>query len=85
MTNNYKILSWDSDFFGFLVVKIIPNKLNLKELEKILTDLKERNVSLVYFASDSEHEDSLIAAKSLGGFLTGQKITYILNLETIPI
>jgi len=85
MTNNYKILSWDSDFFGFLVVKIIPNKLNLKELEKILTDLKERNVSLVYFASDSEHEDSLTDAKSLGGFLTGQKITYILNLETIPI
>lgn len=80
----YSILKWDSNFFGFTVAKIITDKLNFKDLKKILTDLKKRNVSLAYFASDSANKDLQKAAKSLGGFLTGQKITYILDLKSIP-
>lgn len=84
MIQKYHILSWDSDFFGFPVAKIIPKKLNFKGLETILRALKKSNVSLVYWASDSADKKSQEAAKSLGGFLTGEKITYTLNLKTLP-
>jgi len=80
----YAILGWDSEVFGFAVAKILPPKLNFLELEKFLDNLKKENVSLVYWVSDSKDADSQKAAMRLGGFLTGQKITYTLNLQSLP-
>ena len=83
MIQKYRILSWDSEFFGFIVARILPDKLDLKELKSILTDLKNRKASLAYWASNSKDGDLQKVAKTLGGFLTGEKIIYVANLKKI--
>ena len=85
MISEYNLLKWDSDFFGFKVAKILPNKISSSKLEKILGDLKKRKVSLVYWSCDNFDKESQEAAQTFDGFLTGQKITYLLNLETLNI
>lgn len=84
MTTEYIILDWDSNVFGFKIAKIMSDNLGLIELREILNDLKKRNVSLVYWSFHVCEEGSQKAAEYLGGFLTGQKITYISHLENIP-
>lgn len=82
--HQYKILEWDSEVFGFNVAKIMPDSLGSTELEEILNDLKKKNVSLVYWSFHVHEKRSRKAAEDMGGFLTGQKITYISHLENMP-
>jgi len=82
MQTGYKILQWDSDFFGFKIAKILPSNLKAVELENILESLKMQNVSLVYWATDPADEESQNAAKTHNGFLVDKKITYLLDLNT---
>lgn len=79
----HALLDWDSEFFGFGVAKIIPSTLDADRLSEILEDLRRQNVSLVYWASDSDSRESQIAGNSAGGLLVDRKITYVLDLETL--
>jgi dTDP-4-amino-4,6-dideoxy-D-galactose acyltransferase len=85
LKNNFQILRWDTDFFGFIVARIIPCRLTKNELENILVALKRENVSLAYWASDPQDHISQCAANSLGGFLADKKITYLIDLVNAPI
>jgi len=79
--SSYRLLEWDTDFFGFPVATILPPSLSTKGLTSILTELKEKNVSLAYWPSDSNDEGSQEAALSAGGFLADRKATYVTELE----
>ena len=79
--SSYRLLEWDTAFFGFPVATIHPPSLSPKELTSILTELKEKNVSLAYWASDSNDEESQEAARSSGGFLADRKASYVTELE----
>jgi len=79
--NGYDILKWDTDFFGFPVAKINMQNVDANELSNIIDDLKEKNVSLAYWSTNSNDVLSNKAAVSLNGFLTGEKVTYFLDLE----
>jgi len=81
--SKFILLEWDTDVFGFAVAKIMPDRLSVGEMEIIFNDLKKRNVSLAYWASESRDKDSHSAAKSMGGFLTGQRITYVVDLRSM--
>lgn len=80
VNTKYEILKWDTEFFRFSVAKILPKKLDLTDLEKILKELKEKNVKLVYWATNNKDKDSQKHAKKLDGFLTGKKISYVKDL-----
>ena len=79
--SSYRLLEWDTAFFGFPVATIHPPSLSPKSLTSILTELKEKNVSLAYWPSDSKDEESQEAALSAGGFLADRKTTYVTELE----
>jgi dTDP-4-amino-4,6-dideoxy-D-galactose acyltransferase len=81
MTGNFKILDWDSNFFGFLVAQITLPKLEESGLHSILSHLKKRGVSLLYWASDPEDEASQKAARRCGGILVDKKTTYAIRLR----
>ncbi|MHC4570580.1 MAG: GNAT family N-acetyltransferase [Planctomycetota bacterium] len=83
MRNTYQIIGWDTDFFGFLVARIIPHRLTAGELEYTLDLLKKKNVSLVYWASDPLDKESQRSAKLFHGFLADKKITYEIDLRNI--
>lgn len=81
--NRFKILDWDSDFFGMTVAAILPQRLIASELRDILASLAKARARLVYWASDPEDEESQLAARVCNGFLADRKVTYVADLERI--
>ncbi|KPJ52979.1 hypothetical protein AMJ39_06375 [candidate division TA06 bacterium DG_24] len=79
----YRILDWDTDFFGFRVAFITAPRLDSEELARVLSTLREENVKLVYWPSDSTSRSSQPAAQSLGGFLADKKTTFFIDFSTI--
>jgi dTDP-4-amino-4,6-dideoxy-D-galactose acyltransferase len=76
LNNIFEILKWDSDFFGFIVARLIPHRLTKSQLKYYLELLKDRNVALVYWACDQSDKNSQDAAKMFNGFLADNKMTY---------
>ena len=77
--DDFTILDWDSNFFGFRVGRILPTCLDASHLKLILDELRREKVTLAYWASDSESPESEAAGNSLGGFLADRKTTYLLD------
>ena len=76
----YKILEWDSNFFGFKVVKILPNYLDVKTLDNTLEIMKSENVSLVYWATNDNNSETKNFIQSLGGILVDKKVTFSMEI-----
>lgn len=51
MSENYKILDWDSNFFDFAVAKIENNILTDNNYIKLLEELFEEDIQLAYYSS----------------------------------
>lgn len=81
--NEFTILDWDSNFFGFRVARILPTRLDASHLESILNELRREKVMLAYWASDRDSPESEVAGNSLGGFLADRKTTYLFDLGTL--
>ena len=79
--DDYQILEWDSNFFGFTVARILQKKIGIQDLRRVLNELKTHNVTVAYWAIDNRDLESRIAAESLDGFLADQKITYAIQLD----
>ncbi len=79
----FQLLKFDTKIFGFKVAKILPDKLPLAKLRDILTELKNQKVRLVFWQSKSSDQKSQKAAKKLGGFLSSEQVTYLLNLKKL--
>lgn len=75
---NYKILDWDSNFFGFTVALILPRKLTENELTETIEQMKQYGVTLAYWASEPEDKDSQACAQSRNAFLADRKATYVI-------
>jgi dTDP-4-amino-4,6-dideoxy-D-galactose acyltransferase len=78
-----EILDWDTEFFGFRVARILPPRLNEAELRAIMSELREENVSLAYWGSDSSSSTSKESGLSAGGALVDNKVTYVLDLRKV--
>lgn len=79
-----KLLDWDSQFFGFQVAEITPTALNSDDLERILQEAREQNISLVYWRISSLDLPSIAAAESHHGFLADRKTTFKKMLDRPP-
>lgn len=73
---DYQLLAWDSDLLGFGVAKLLPATFTEPKLRQVLTELKSQQITLVYWASDSQDQDSQQAAESCDGVLADRKVTY---------
>lgn len=77
----YQILGWDTDFFSVTVARITESVLNEQKISEILSDLKSKDVHLVYWASSRECEEE--AVKRLGGILTDIKTTFAMDFRSL--
>jgi len=82
---NVQILEFDTNLAGFKVAKILPSRVNELELSKLLAELKQQNVRLVYWLADSNDTPSNQAAINNHGFLASQHITYLIDLATLDL
>lgn len=81
----FKILDWDSNFFGFKVAALLKERYGGISLSLILNHLKNNEYRLVYWASDSNDKESQDAAKEYGGFLADKKTTFTQELDKLEI
>ncbi len=72
-------LDWDTNFFGFEVVRINAPCLTQDELSTTLLELKHEGVSLVYWPAKHPCDPAII--QSLGGMLVDNRVTLTTNLE----
>lgn len=79
----FQLLKFDTELFGFKVAKILAPKLTLTKLRLILNKLQQQKVRLVYWPSASTSKNSQKAAQKLGGFLSSEQITYVIDLKKI--
>lgn len=77
----FRILSWDSIFFGYKIAKILAPILNQSELKNLLTKLYHLDIKLVYWFIDPADEISNEAARNNNGFMADDKITYKISLS----
>lgn len=82
--NNTQLLDWDSQVLGLAVAKILTTPLAAQQLATLLQTLKTQGVTLVYWLIDSKDALSQQAAQDCEGFLADEKLTYCLDLMTLP-
>ena len=75
----FRLLKWDTDFFGFKVAEIIGSNIIAEEFKILFEVLKKNNVKLAYWATDPADNKSQLTAKIYNGFLADRKQTYILD------
>ena len=79
----YQMLEWDTVFFGINVARIEGAYISLQKLEHILSDLKQKNVKLVYWPSDLKLNQEVI--NNLGGQLVDIKTTFTVALKRLNL
>lgn len=80
-----QILDFDSEIFDFKVAKITSSKLNVDELNNILSELVQKEVTLVYWLVDDNDHLSNEAAKMCHGFLGSKQVTFVTNLKELSL
>jgi len=77
---DYQLLNWDTDFFGFKTVRILPHRLERQQLAEVLSSLHADSIKLAYWASDEEVNYN---TGSMGGLLVDRKTTFAISLRTL--
>ena len=81
--NDYRILQWDSVFFGFPVALITLPRLTAEQLMKMLSHLKQKKVRLVYWpAASSGSNITRSDAQALGGHFVDEKTTFLIEFAS---
>ncbi|EKE01671.1 MAG: hypothetical protein ACD_21C00077G0007 [uncultured bacterium] len=80
---NFQLLELDTTLFGFKVAKILSSRLSLAELQITLDELRNQNVRLVFWPSDSTDASSRQAAKKFNGILCSEQTTYLIDLKEL--
>ncbi|MFZ4706092.1 MAG: GNAT family N-acetyltransferase [Bacteroidales bacterium] len=78
---NFNLLKWDTEQFGYKIASVRPVSLEQKNLELLINELENINVKLAYCFVDPS---DLISNNSLinsGVFLADEKITFITTIE----
>jgi len=79
MNRYFKILDWDSRFFGYKVASVQASDLKHDKLVKILSDLKKESCKLVYCFVDPADEVTNNTIHKLSGMLVDEKVTYYIQ------
>ena len=61
MPENFEVLEWDSNFFGFLVAMIGKNNLNSENQERLFEELAENDIKLGYYFSNTPLESEIFS------------------------
>jgi dTDP-4-amino-4,6-dideoxy-D-galactose acyltransferase len=79
--NMYRLLEWDTRFFGYKIASIEPINIGLSELGAIIKDLRDNNFALAYCFINPKDSVSVDSITQVSGLLADEKITYSINLN----
>jgi dTDP-4-amino-4,6-dideoxy-D-galactose acyltransferase len=76
MNRYFKILDWDSRFFGYKIASVHVSDLKQDKLSEILNDLKKESCKLVYCFADPIDEVTNNSILKFSGMLVDEKVTF---------
>ena len=80
MSNAYKYLEWDSDFFGYKIARLDVQDITEKEFEVIRLELIKSNIKLAYvFINPDDNNSNYIMTKHKAD-LVDTKVTFSINI-----
>jgi dTDP-4-amino-4,6-dideoxy-D-galactose acyltransferase len=81
--NNFQILQWDSEFFGFKVAKITEGCISLDSFAETYLNMTNEGIKLIYWpaSTDCKHQSEL--SEKFQGLLVDIKTTYSIELSNI--
>ena len=74
--DDYFLLEWDTQFFGYKIAAIKTFGLGMARLNNIIAGLGEENFKLAYCFADAEDRISNDSFRQANGYLADEKITY---------
>ena len=74
-------LKWDSDFFGFPIVRVHCDRSNTSKIEEIKKMLKTKGICLAYVITDEWDQETHQKLLNNGARLVDKKTTYAKHLE----
>jgi dTDP-4-amino-4,6-dideoxy-D-galactose acyltransferase len=78
---DFKLLEWDSQFFGYKVAAIKADALDLPVLKNILVQLREKDFKLAYCYVAPEDKKSRESISQVSALLADEKITYTIKIS----
>lgn len=76
MRKYFDLLSWDSQFFGYRIASIRPDCLDSNEMDRVVHELKNQQVVLMYCFVDPDDAISAGSIEKSSGILVDSKITF---------
>jgi len=58
-----QLLSWDSDFFGFKIARLIPSRISEAIMQEALWWCQREGIECLYFLADSDHFENVRLAE----------------------
>jgi dTDP-4-amino-4,6-dideoxy-D-galactose acyltransferase len=78
----YKIIDWDSEFFGFPVAQLLSPEASPGDVQKCLSEMKAAGIRLVYSSGKLDRKGIEELVK-LGGKYVDQKTIYYTRLDEV--
>ena len=79
--NEFQLLKWDSELFGFKVANILISTPTLEEFERIFENLKKQQIRLAYWQTSPKFKFQDEIAKKCSGLLVDLKTTFSKELS----
>jgi len=83
MNQNFEIVSWDTDFFGFKVARIKADAINNKDGLDQLKEMYNQDVQLAYYVGKSPLDKNLLENKYFKVHLVITRVPIVKNLIAI--
>jgi dTDP-4-amino-4,6-dideoxy-D-galactose acyltransferase len=72
-----QLLSWDSDFFGYKIGKVISRRLSPEHVASIQIWSEQNGVECLYLLADADHDETALLAEQNGFHLVDLRMTLI--------
>ena len=76
VSDEVELLEWDSDFFGFGVARLKKSRLDREALLAMLSYCEAKNISLLEFACDCHHRESVLLAEEYGFHFSDIRLSF---------
>lgn len=78
--SNYEILSWDTQFFGFRVARVVGFD-GPQDLHAIIGSLRSQGVRVAYLTANPDDTARNSAMQDIGAVLVDEKVTYTISTQ----
>lgn len=79
----WQIHEWESAFFGVLTARITVPRINVADLNRVLTECHVRGIRVIHYLADASDDDSVRAAEQAGFHLVDVRMTFEWNVTMV--